>query len=103
MAALDRYGIEYLIVGGIAVGFHAEPRFTKDLDVLVAIDSSNYLRLYDALKEFGAPLQMVKPEEFLAAAFCTSTDSLGPMLLVRWDQVTRGWKPRLRLLCPVDR
>lgn len=26
-------GVEYLVVGGYAVGVHAEPRFTKDLDV----------------------------------------------------------------------
>jgi hypothetical protein len=26
---------EYLIVGGWAVGYHGEPRFTKDLDVLI--------------------------------------------------------------------
>jgi hypothetical protein len=28
-------GAEYLIVGGWAVGVHSEPRYTKDLDILV--------------------------------------------------------------------
>jgi hypothetical protein len=28
-------GIAYALVGGVAVAFHAEPRFTKDIDLLV--------------------------------------------------------------------
>ena len=39
VAALDRIGAEYAVVGGIAVSFHAEPRYTKDIDLLFyAID-----------------------------------------------------------------
>jgi len=32
-AALNAAGARYLLVGGYAVAFHAQPRFTKDLDV----------------------------------------------------------------------
>ena len=64
MAALDRYGINYLIVGGIAVGFHSEPRFTKDLDVLVAIRPPEQHLLLQALKDFGAPTHLVTPADF---------------------------------------
>jgi len=32
-AALNDTGVRYLVVGAHAVAFHAEPRFTKDLDV----------------------------------------------------------------------
>jgi hypothetical protein len=32
---------EYLAVGGWAVGYHAEPRFTKDLDVFIGPLSEN--------------------------------------------------------------
>ena len=65
MAALDASEIKYLIVGGIAVGYHSEPRFTKDLDVLVAISAPDHLRLYDCLASYGAPVGIVAPEEFL--------------------------------------
>ena len=34
-AALNGAAARYLLIGGYAVGFHAEPRFTKDLDVWV--------------------------------------------------------------------
>jgi hypothetical protein len=27
--------VRYLVVGGYAVAFHAKPRYTKDLDILV--------------------------------------------------------------------
>ena len=37
MSALEDFGIEYLIVGGVAVGFQAEPWYTKGLDVLVGV------------------------------------------------------------------
>jgi hypothetical protein len=29
---LDVHGVEYLLVGGYAVGFHGYPRATQDLD-----------------------------------------------------------------------
>jgi hypothetical protein len=28
-------GIDYALVGGVAVAFHTEPRFTKDIDLLI--------------------------------------------------------------------
>ena len=31
----QREDIEYALVGGVAVAFHAEPRFTKDVDFLI--------------------------------------------------------------------
>lgn len=30
---LDRHGVRYLIIGGLAFIYHAKPRFTKDIDV----------------------------------------------------------------------
>jgi hypothetical protein len=34
-ACLNAEGVRYLVVGGYAVSLHAEPRATKDLDILV--------------------------------------------------------------------
>jgi len=67
--ALDASGIRYLIVGGIAVGYHAQPRFTKDLDVLVSVSSPDHEKLFTCLREFGAPVSLVSPEEFLGEDF----------------------------------
>ena len=39
VAALERIGAQYAVVGGIAVSFHTKPRYTKDIDLLFyAID-----------------------------------------------------------------
>jgi hypothetical protein len=35
LAALAASNVKFLIVGGWAVSFHSEPRFTKDLDILI--------------------------------------------------------------------
>jgi hypothetical protein len=35
LSAFHAGGVRYLIVGGYAVSFHAQPRATKDLDILL--------------------------------------------------------------------
>src|SRR3954468_9266451 len=55
-AALNATNAEYLLVGGYAVGLHAAPRFTKDLDVFVRASDENAARVLSALQAFGAPL-----------------------------------------------
>lgn len=47
-------GVEYVLVGGYAVGSHARPRATKDLDVLLLGAPSNLERAARALARYGA-------------------------------------------------
>ena len=56
-AALNDASAKYLLVGGYAVAFHGQPRFTKDLDLWVEASGENAHRVYAALQAFGAPLQ----------------------------------------------
>ena len=56
-AALNAAGARYLLVGGYAVAFHAQPRFTKDLDVWTESSAANAALVHEALRAFGAPLQ----------------------------------------------
>lgn len=56
--------IEYLIIGGYAVANHAEPRYTKDLDIWINNSRENAERVYHALKKFGAPLNNITIEDF---------------------------------------
>ena len=56
--------VRYLVIGGYAVGQHAEPRYTKDLDVWVAADAANARAVYKALVEFGAPLAGLTEADF---------------------------------------
>jgi hypothetical protein len=64
LSAFHAHGVRYLIVGGYAVIFHAQPRFTKDLDLLIKADPANAQATYAALAQFGAPLQDTRPEDF---------------------------------------
>jgi predicted nucleotidyltransferase len=45
--------VEYLLVGGYAVGLHGYPRATIDLDVWVRPDLANASRVISALRAFG--------------------------------------------------
>ena len=67
LAILNAREVRYLVVGGYAVAFHAQPRATKDLDLWVKPDLANASALYDALAEFGAPLENLKPADFAEA------------------------------------
>ncbi|MBV8056189.1 MAG: hypothetical protein JO071_13215 [Deltaproteobacteria bacterium] len=64
LSAFQAHGVKYLIVGGYAVIFHAQPRGTKDMDLLIKADPANAQATYAALAEFGAPLQNLRPEDF---------------------------------------
>jgi len=48
LSAFHAHGVKYLIVGGYAVIFHAQPRFTKDIDLFIKAD----LPLEHRLKAF---------------------------------------------------
>jgi hypothetical protein len=58
IAALNGHGVRYLIVGAHAVAFHARPRATRDLDILLDPAPANARRALDALRDFfgGADL-----------------------------------------------
>ncbi|MEI9982747.1 MAG: hypothetical protein WDN69_05770 [Aliidongia sp.] len=64
LAILNAEQVKYLVVGGYAVSLHAQPRATKDLDILIKPDQENAEALFRALIEFGAPLEDLKPQDF---------------------------------------
>ena len=55
----SKHEVDYLVVGGHAVGFHAVPRATKDLDLWINPDSDNRQRVAMALEEYGAPKEII--------------------------------------------
>lgn len=65
LSALNAQRVRYLIVGGYAVGFHAQPRATRDLDILISADPENGKAVYAALAQFGAPLQGLSPNDLV--------------------------------------
>jgi hypothetical protein len=63
LSAFQSHGVKYLVVGGFAVIYHSQPRFTKDMDLFIKADPENAKAAYAALAEFGAPLQGISPED----------------------------------------
>ena len=52
-AALEARGVRYLVVGGVAVVLHGHPRFTADLDLVLALDPQNLASAIAALEGLG--------------------------------------------------
>src|SRR5687768_939835 len=49
----EKHAVRAVIIGAHAVAFHAKPRYTKDLDVLLDSSADNARRAVAALEEFG--------------------------------------------------
>lgn len=64
LSAFQSHGVKYLVVGGMAVIYHAQPRFTRDMDLLISPDPENAKATYAALGEYGAALEGIRPEDF---------------------------------------
>lgn len=54
--ALQRHGVEYLTIGGVAVNVHGHVRNTRDIDILVEWTAENMQRLAAALADLDAKL-----------------------------------------------
>ena len=62
---LNSERIEYLLVGGYAVGYYGYPRATGDMDVWVAATPENAASLATVLEKFGFAAESVQPDLFL--------------------------------------
>lgn len=54
LKALNEHEVEYLVVGGHAVGFHGRPRDTGDIDIVIKPTQENAARLVATVRSFGA-------------------------------------------------
>ncbi len=54
---LVQEGVEFLVIGGVAVGYHGHVRATKDVDVVPAPDPENLKRLAQVLSRLEAELE----------------------------------------------
>jgi hypothetical protein len=64
LSILNAHRAKYLVIGDYAVAIHAQPRATKDLDILVKANPENAKALLAALAEFGAPLEGLTSADF---------------------------------------
>ena len=60
----NKYKVRYCIIGAYAVAFHAIPRYTKDMDILVEPSIENGKSIVGALNEFGFESLNLSEEDF---------------------------------------
>lgn len=65
IALLNRHEVRYLVVGGFAYSYHAEPRYTRDIDILIQPSQNNAGNLLKALEAFGFSNLELTKEDFL--------------------------------------
>jgi len=63
--SLNSVGVEYVVVGAVALAHHGLPRYTGDLDVLVRNSPDNCKRLESALVDFGLAGLGLKASDFI--------------------------------------
>ena len=61
----NSHGVEYLLVGGYAVGFHGYPRATADMNVWIAVNEHNAAAAVAALRDFGIPEKEITDTLFM--------------------------------------
>ncbi len=64
LSTLNAHRVKYLVVGAYAVSVYAQPRATKDLDILVKADADNAKAVFVALAQFGAQLKGLTVADF---------------------------------------
>ena len=98
LRAFNDHAVKYIIVGGYAFGVHAEPRATKDLDILIRSDDENSKAVFRALAQYGAALDGVSPADFMdGSTFQIGQPPARIDILQRIDGVTfdEAWKNRI--------
>lgn len=58
-------GVEYLLIGAYAVGYHGYPRATRDMDIWIAATPENADRMVKTLREFGFDTPQLSAELLL--------------------------------------
>jgi len=63
LKVLERHGVRYLVIGGLAAEIHGSPYITRDVDVTPARDRENFDLLAAGLRELDAKLRVVDLDE----------------------------------------
>ncbi len=89
---LNRYGVEFLVIGGQAAALHGSPHPTFDVDLCYRRTASNLHNLAQALLELhpslrGAPADLpfrVDAQSLALGANFTFDTDYGPLVLLGW-------------------
>ena len=106
LSVLNAHSVKYLVVGGQAVNRHAQPRATKDIDILIQPAPKNGAALFRALREFGAPIQNLSAADFIEkGSFFTM--GIPPVAIdilpeIKGVEFAAAWKNRLTEIVDAD-
>ncbi len=62
---LHSHHVEYLLIGGYAVGYFGYPRATADIDIWIAVHPTNAQKMCTVLQAFGMSAPTLTPALFL--------------------------------------
>ena len=65
---LNSNGIEYLVVGALAVSWHGYPRYSADIDFFVRASAPNGARVLHTIQQFGSGSLGLTLDDFTAPA-----------------------------------
>jgi hypothetical protein len=100
VARLNRHGVQYVVIGGVAAVLRGSPSITQDVDVCYQRGHENLERLADALKEAHADLRGAPPglpfvidsrSLALGDTFTLTTDD-GPLDILATPSGTEGYE-----------
>jgi hypothetical protein len=84
LAALDRHGVRYVVIGGLAAILHGAPHVTTDVDIVPEEALRNLERLSEVLRELNAKIRVAGEGD--GVPFGHDADSLARVRI--WNLVT---------------
>jgi hypothetical protein len=69
---LNHHKVDYMVVGGYAMGLHGLPRYTGDLDIWINREERNVDLLLNVVRDFGGPLAEIDKNALMANATQTN-------------------------------
>lgn len=68
---LNKHEVEYMVVGGYALGFHGEPRTTGDMDIWIECTKGNAAKIVTVVNDFGMSSLGLQEQDFLEPGIVT--------------------------------
>ena len=93
---LETNHVRYLVIGGYAVAFHALPRYTKDLDILLDDDPENIAKANGALEQFGSPFLLDPAEHGVILQIGVEPNRIDILRRVSNVSFAEAWEERVR-------
>ena len=75
ISRLESAGFDYMLTGSVAMNYYAEPRMTRDIDIVVALSDTDT----DKVIEIFQDVYYLSPDAVLDAVL-ECTPNFGPML-----------------------